>query len=253
LSDEAKRAVELGEVLSLLAHDLKNPLAAVLTNLGFVTASLDDTDEAVRADAKEAMVDVQHACESLQRFVANLELIGRAASGRVSLLPYETPLDLGSVVDEVVDRQRESAIGRRLRVRITPRETTVYARGDRDMVLRAAENLVANAIQCAPAGSDVDVAVEAREVASTGGPNIKDARITVYDQGAVIPAELRETIATPSGQVLAKGRPEARYGRGLGLYAAAIAASFTGGRVEYGEHEGKSALSLVLAHHEEDA
>jgi nitrogen-specific signal transduction histidine kinase len=75
----------------------------------------------------------------------------------------------------------------------------------------------------------------------------------VYDDGAVIPAELREVIASPGGQVLAKGRPEARYGRGLGLYAAAIAAGFTGGRVEYGEHQGRSALSLVLPHHEEDA
>jgi signal transduction histidine kinase len=244
--DDARRATELGEVLSLLAHDLKNPLAAVLTNLGFVTASLDDPDPGVRADAKEAMVDVHNACESLQRFVANLELIGRAASGRVSLLPYETPLDLGSVVDEVVDRQREAAVGRRLRMRIRPREGTVYVRGDRDMVLRAAENLVANAVQCAPAGSDVDVAVEAV-------PEKKEGRIVVYDDGAVIPADLRDVVATPGGQVLSKGRPEARYGRGLGLYAAAIAASFTGGRVEYGGDAGRSALSLVLPRHQEDA
>ena len=244
MSDDAKRSAELGEILTLLAHDLKNPLAAVLTNLGFVSTSLDDPDPAMRADAKEALIDVRHACDSLQRFVVNLELIGRAATGRVSLLPYEAPLDLGSVVDEVVDRQREAAAGRSLRVNIRPRRTTVYARGDRDMVLRAAENLVANAVQCAPSGSEVEVAVEDAGLA---------ARIVVYDDGAVIPLELRDVVATPAGQVLAKGRPEARYGRGLGLYAAALAAGFTGGRVEYGEHEGRSALSLVLPRHEEDA
>ena len=244
MPEDARRTAELGEVLSLLAHDLKNPLAAVLTNLGFVTASLDDPDEAVRADAKEAMIDVRHACESLQRFVANLELIGREASGRMSLPPDESPLDLGSVVDEVVDRQRDAALGRRLRVRIRPRQVTVYARGDRDMVLRAAENLLANSIQCAPSGSEIEVAVETAPCAQ--------ARITVLDDGAVIPPELRAVISTPGGQVLAKGRPEARYGRGLGLYAAAIAASAGGGRVEYGDREGRSALSLILQHHVED-
>ena len=245
MADDAKRTVELGEVMALLAHDLKNPLAAVLTNLGFVTASLDDPDDAVRADAKEAMVDVRHACESLQRFVANLELIGREASGRVSLPPDDAPLDLGSVVDEIVDRQGEPAAGRRLRVHIRARPVTVYARADRDMVLRAAENLLANAIQCAPSGSEIEVVVDTAARSQ--------ARITVLDDGVVIPMELRTMVPTAAGQVLAKGRPEARYGRGLGLYAASIAASLAGGRVEYGEHEGRSALSLYLPHHQEDA
>jgi signal transduction histidine kinase len=236
MADSRKSESELGEALVLLTHDLKNPLAAVLTNLGFVAGSLEDDD------AREALVDAKLACESLQRLIANLELVARETAGRVSLLPIDpTPLDLASIVDDVVLRQREQANGRRLRIDWEGGKP-VYARAERDLVLRAVENLVANAIQCAPAGSAIGI-----DVSASGA----ETRITIRDSGPVVPASLREGLLTPGGQAASKGRPEARYGRGLGLFAADIAARAGGGRIEMGGDGGRSALAIVLPRHEE--
>ena len=249
MGDEHDRR-ELGEVLALLAHDLKNPLAAVLTNLGFVGGVLDDlagegeTDRAV-SDAREAIVDARLASEALQRFISNLELLARDASGRVSLIPAEaTPLDLHGVVDEAIGRQAESARGRRVRLEARVRTTPCHARAERDQVLRAMENLLADAVQHAPSGSEVVVDVGL-------GPGAREASITVLDRGPIVPPELRAQVLELGGQLLAKGRPELRYGRGLALLAARLAATVAGGRIEVGEAEGRSALSLVLPRHVE--
>ena len=62
---------DIAETLSLLAHDLKNPLAAVLTNLGFVSGFVDALDASEPPDphelndAREAMIDVRLVCEAL--------------------------------------------------------------------------------------------------------------------------------------------------------------------------------------------
>lgn len=243
MSDDVRR--ELGEVLALLSHDLKNPLAAVLTNLGFVASALDDPSAV--EDAKEAVVDARLACESMQRFVGNLELLARDSVGRSSLPPYDTtPLDVHALVEDVVDRQREAAAGRRLLVTVKTREPRTYARADRDLSLRALENLVANAVQCAPTGSEIELVVQARL------GDAREAEVVVRDDGLIVPADLRETVSTPIGQVLSKGRQDARYSRGLGLYAAFVAARAAGGRVEIGEDEGRSALRLILPCHEDD-
>ena len=238
---------QLGELLVLLAHDLKNPLAAVLTNLGFVAGVLRDLeaeqDAASLDDSREAIVDAKLACESMQRFVSNLELVAREATGRVSLAPTDpTPLDLVGLVDEVVGRQRETANGRRLRL-IVRAEQRVYARADRELVLRAADNVLADAVQHAPAGSEVTIEVRAASDA--------EARIEVRDGGPIVPPALRAVATTSAGQSLAKGRPELRYGRGIALHAASLAASASGGRLEVGEADGRSAMGIVVPLHRE--
>ena len=240
MSDERR---ELGEMLVLLAHDLKNPLAAVLTNLGFVTSVLRDFDDDALTDSREALVDARMACESMQRFCSNLELLAREATGRVSLAPMDpTPLDLVSIVDEAVIKQNEAAQGRRLRFTVNAPERT-YARADRELVLRATDNLLSDAVQHAPSGTEITVDVSAQ--------GETEAAIVVRDAGPIVPANMRAQVATPTGQSLAKGRPDLRYGRGLALYAASLAAIAAGGRVEIGEADGRSAMSLVVPLHRE--
>jgi signal transduction histidine kinase len=224
--------------LVLLAHDLKNPLAAVMTNLGFVRGFVESLEEGSPpgpdlADAREAVGDVALACEALQRFVGNLELVARdlGAKGRDVEAP---PLDLAAIADEVVERQRASAESRNLTLVATG---TGWAVGDRDLVVRAVENLVANAIQYAPARTKVTIEIEAGE---------KEACIAVVDHGTSIPEPMRDDALTRGGQARAKGRTEARYGRGLGLHAAAIAARAAGGTLRVGTRAGQSTLTLAL-------
>ncbi len=230
---------EIAETLSLLAHDLKNPLAAILTNLGFVRTFVNELDpsnppsDAELTDAREAMLDAHLACEALQRFVANLEVVARDLGGaRKAELQ---PLDLLALADEIVARHENAAASRRLELVV---EGSGWARGDRDQIVRALDNVVANAMQHAPAGTPVTVEITARG---------SDVVVTVLDKGVAVPVELRNEAVTRAGQSTAKANPAARYGRGLALYAAATAARSGGGRLELGERGGRSAIAIALA------
>ncbi|MGZ3422599.1 MAG: sensor histidine kinase [Polyangiales bacterium] len=229
---------EVAEALVLLAHDLKNPLAAVLTNLSFVRGFIESLDDANAlaselTDAREAVSDAALACESLQRFVSNLELVARDLGAKAREIEAP-PLDLAAIADEVVGRQRASAESRNLTLSAAG---SAWARGDRDLVVRAVDNLVANAVQHAPARTQVVLEIDSTD---------KEARITVLDQGIAVPAPMRDDATTRAGQARAKGRPEARYGRGLGLHAAAIAARAAGGSLVLGSRDDRSSLTLAL-------
>lgn len=234
---------DMAETLSLLAHDLKNPLAAVLTNLGFVRGfvdALDPTvppDEAELTDVREAMLDAKLACEALQRFIGNLEVVSRdLGGGRASFPPDAHPLDVLALADEAIARHQLAATARRLELAVV-NEGPCWARGDRDSMLRAADNLIANAVQYAPAGSTILIEVRCTPTEVT---------FTVIDSGVVVPERLRDDAVTREGQSRAKGSAEARYGRGLALYAASTSARIGGARLTVDTRDGKSAIGITL-------
>jgi signal transduction histidine kinase len=236
---------KLGELLVMLAHDLKNPLAAVVTNLGFVDSALRELG--APEDTGEALADARLACDSLQRILGNLELLARDAANVLIAPPgpESTPLDLGSVADEIVRKHEESATTRKLRLAIRLRDSHHHVWADRDLVVRVVDNLVADAVQHAPLGSEVLVEI------GRFPSDPKLVEVAVLDAGPIVPAPMRQEILSPAGQVGSKGLPEGRYGRGLAIYAAALAAGAAGGRMEISERAGKSALSLVLPEHDE--
>lgn len=233
----------IAEVLSLLAHDLKNPLAATVTNLGYVDgfvrslAKSEPSDEEV-SEVREAMLDAKLACEVLQRFVSNLEVLSRDLAHVPGGEP--APIDLHAIADEIVSRHVAAAEARRVHIEV--RGDACWARADRDPLLRAADNALANALQHAPAGSKVIVDVGTRD---------GECALSFVDRGQVVPPALRDEALSRDGQARLKGRAEGRYGRGLGLYAAAVAARRAGGRVELGERDGLSVIAVVLPRFED--
>lgn len=233
MSDSREQLVAaLPELLALLAHDLKNPLAAVLANLSFLQSSLSHD-----ADMHDAIVDARLASEVLQRLVGNLELIGRelgdATAGRRMV-----DFPLRALADEVCGHEREQAEGRHLFLVVhEPPGLRISARADRDRALRALGNLVSNAVQHAPAGSEITI-----ECARLDGA----CEIVVADDGPIVPAALREVVVSAAGQGSSKSRSDGRYGRGLALMVAAVAARHAGGAFAIEQRGGRSALVLRL-------
>jgi K+-sensing histidine kinase KdpD len=230
---------ELGELLGLLSHDLKNPLAAVLTNVGFVGSSLGDE---ASDDVREAIADARQACASLQRMIGNLEALARDMGSRPPPSLELPPLDLALLVDEAVARHREPAAARRVRITLDA-GTSLHARGEREAVLRALDNLLANAVQYAPARSEVQVRQRLEG---------ERALVEVVDGGPRVPRAERRAVLTAEGQARAKGRPEARYGRGLTLYVASLSVAPLDGRIEVDSDGDRSVLRLSLAAHRND-
>jgi signal transduction histidine kinase len=202
-------SVTFGELLGLLAHDLRNPLSALHSNLGFLTSIVrDDTD------AVEAVSDGLVSCEGLAHIIDNIDLLGQTMRGAQH--GEGTRIDVGMLVAEVVAAARPMAESHNVSVVVAPMSEDAMAEGSRDLLVRALANLLRNSIQHSPGGASVRVSV-VRDAAGVA--------VLLEDTGVSLPDAIRASVFTPQGQIGAKSAPAGRYSRGLGLLSAGLAAS----------------------------
>ena len=207
----------LGVLLGMLAHDLRNPLAAIHSNLGF----LDSFDE-LSEDSVEAVQDGLVSCDGLSHIIDNIELLGNRLKG-----PPRPPRDevrLSEVVQQAIEQCGAAAKSHETTISLDPEaaESGVTVVSARDDLRRCISNLVRNGIQMSRPGDGVRLsfAEEGDHVA-----------IWIEDDGASPDVRIRERIFTAQGQSEAKDASTGRYSRGLGLLCARIAADGAGAEV----------------------
>ena len=201
--------VTLGQLIGLLAHDLRNPLSALHSNVGFLDSVVESADD----DVREALQDARVSCDGLMYIIDNLELLGRALSESPDI--PTTPLELMPVLEDVIAQHHSLAVSHGVALRLEPTPTAGCVLSNRDMLGRAAGNLVRNAIQHGLPGGSVDVLVRHE-------PRLWVVR--VEDAGPPLCPELMERAFEPDAQVELKSATGGRYSRGLGLFAARLAA-----------------------------
>ncbi|QEH38456.1 Sensor protein CpxA [Aquisphaera giovannonii] len=109
-------------------------------------------------------------------------------------------------------------------------------RGDPELLRRAFENVIRNAIRHAPEGSDVEVSLE---------PCGQGAKVIVRDFGSGVPAEALPSLFEPFFRVEGDRSRESG-GVGLGLAIARRAVAIHGGRIEARNAEPGLAVEMVL-------
>lgn len=204
---------QLRELLHLMSHDLRNPLAAIVTNLEFAKRLL--TRLSVDPDLAESVEDSVTACDVLRRIVANFDVIVKGRELAVTL--QET--DIGAVVKDVARRCGDRAKQGGLEVTISGADDKLSTMLDRSLFSLAIENLLSNSLQHAPRGSTVRMTV------AKSGDN---AVLSIADDGSAVPEELRAIALGPEGHTPSGRTDGSRYGRGLGLLAARAAAQACG-------------------------
>lgn len=204
-------------LLGLLAHDLRNPLSALQSNVNYVGGAAAGADP----DVREAIDDAVLSCESLGHVVENMELLAHGISDTQPRPPE--PVELVPVVEEVValHQGQASSHGARLALRPSPARS-VRALAHRDPLRRALGNLLRNAIQYCPNGT---VTVSLNDEGDRVG-------VVVADTGPGLDPSLCELAFAAAGQLTVKSAPGGRYGRGLGLYCARVAATLAGATVD---------------------
>lgn len=224
----------IADLLAMVAHDLRNPLSALGSNVAFIGSLLDAAD----ADAQEALRDSLVSCEGLLHIIDNIDLLSYVLLGDRTLA--RAPLVLSPLVTEVVKKAKAMAAshGVELELEIEPGAAKAQAVAHRDMLGRVLSNVVRNAIQHGAGQTPVRVCL------AVDG---EDAVISVVDPGPPLAPELGDQAFTASGQLVAKGLAAGRYSRGLGLYAARIAADATGARLGAGAaSDGRSEIKVSL-------
>lgn len=166
------------EFLATLAHELRNPLAPIVSGLELLRTG--DDDPALRARVHE-ILDRQTA--HLVRLIDDLLDVSRITRGKVELRLRD--VELAAVVASALEASRPllDEAGHELRVELP--EETVPLRADPTRLAQVFSNLLNNAAKYTPPGGRVEL------VAERDGDTV-EVRIT--DNGAGLDATLRERL-----------------------------------------------------------
>ncbi len=217
------------QLLQDVSHELRSPLA----RLTFEAEMVRNT-----ADRDAAATRLRREIERLSELVGTLIDMARAEGepGEVEMeVLCLNDLLLVTAEDSEVEAQ---AAGCSIDVK-APLETSL--RGNAELLRRAIENVVRNAIRYAPPGSTVEVRL-AHEADC--------ARITVRDYGPGIPEKLRERIFDPFFRADAS-RDERTGGLGLGLAIAQRAVRVHHGDITATNASPGALLTITLPLHPE--
>lgn len=204
---EHQRSREL--LASMVVHDLRSPLSAVI--------SLASTIDAGDDGSREALDDLLTEAERMRHMLTDVLDVCLEEVGELRLRPVR--LELRELVERVARRFRRQAGLRGQSLLLELPGDPIPLTADLHLVERVVVNLVGNALDHGPPGRAVTVAARAE-----GGR----ARIEVRDEGAPIPEEARERIFQPFQRLDAAAF---RRGHGLGLAFCRLATAAHGGSV----------------------
>lgn len=217
MGEQAIDMLVVGQLLSLLAHDLRNPLSALHSNMAFLSSVIERPDP----DVSDALTDGLVSCDGLNHIIDNIDLLGQAL--RKGSVPPRSALAAGQLIEETLKRCQRMAASHGVSLHYEPTSVAgSEVTGVRDLLSRALANLIHNCVQHSSPQAMVFVSARRTE---------EGIEFVVADRAHAVAAENTQQLFSAAGQVAAKSSAGGRYSRGLGLYSAHLAASAAGAAV----------------------
>jgi two-component system sensor kinase FixL len=200
---EATALARLGEMAAVIAHEVKNPLAAVRGAVQVIGSRLPaaSSDGAI---IKEVIARI----DGLNDLIQDLLVFSRPPA------PKPARVDLRSIVGSVTTFLKRDPAFQDLEVAVEGE--VPYARADPNLITIALQNLLINAAQAQQGRGTIRVTLQAE-----AGAN----RIVIADSGPGIPAEIRAELFRPFKTTKARGT-------GLGMATAKRLLESQGGTIE---------------------
>lgn len=206
------------EFLSVLGHELRNPLSAIVYGLAALEGYVGERPDLVAA--RGTLARLGHQAEVLRRLVDDLLDVSRIARGELRL--SRAPTDLASVVRSSVSAAAPLLEARRQTPLVTLPDGPVWVDGDEHRLEQVVNNLLHNATKFSPPGGRIWLTVEP---AGEG-----EVSLLVRDEGVGIEAERLAGVF--DGAPSSDERAARQRGLGLGLALVRRLVELHGGRVE---------------------
>ncbi len=169
------RVTTLGEVTASFAHELNQPLAAILNNanacLGLLPSGRADLDE-----VRDALADIVTDADRASAIIERVRGLAKRSS------PEQVPLQLVDVVADIVALAAAESVARRVAIRTDIPTDLPVVLGDRVQLQQVLLNLVVNGMDAMSTVDEPERKLEIR-----GRPDTQDgspaARISVQDRG----------------------------------------------------------------------
>jgi len=206
-SPELTRWIAAQADLSLmLVHDLRNPLAVVLANLGYLAEALSQADP----DLQESVSEVRHAATVLERIIGNMAVTARLEPARARSPRERDPLEslsLANAVIEGADRWSGPLSTASIELAIRAGADDGNILGSPLLLRTLVDNVFGNVLQHAPRKGRAEVQVRA---------TANRVELRVRDDGPRFRSTGEDFHRL--GPLAEGGLLAARYGRGHGLY-----------------------------------
>jgi signal transduction histidine kinase/tetratricopeptide (TPR) repeat protein len=158
---DAKRKSEL---MSILAHEIRNPLAGIL---GYSEMG-SDPENGPDTDYRELLGRIRHDAERLRRLVDNVLELARHESDNVDW--SMGAVDLGALAHDVAQNYHPVCEKKRIALVVDADDAAGAAIGNPDRLAQVLSNLIGNAVKFTPQGGTITVHVR-REAVRVKDPN----------------------------------------------------------------------------------
>jgi signal transduction histidine kinase len=215
----ADRLAAISRISGGVAHEVKNPLNAILLHV-----------EVARTKLSRGERDVAAEMEIISREILRLDRVVR------TFLDFSRPVELKlanipvhELVGEIVDLAKPQAAAANIQIMVRQEAEGIDVRVDRDLMKQAVLNVVVNAMQAMPQGGEL------RFESSVAGDMVE---IRVADTGPGIPPELREKIFRLYFSTKNKGS-------GIGLAMTFRIVQLHDGTIDFTSEPGKGTTFLI--------
>jgi len=229
-SDKARR-----QLLADVSHELTTPITAMRGYLETLTMPEIALDEATRA---RYLAVISDETSRLERIIGDLLDLARLEGGGGALTVDEVPV--AQLFDRVAARHEHASRTANVAIATTIAAGAEHVRGDGARLEQALQNLAANAMRYAPAGSTLRLS--ARPAEGAGG----SVAIAVEDEGSGIAPEHLPYVFDRFYKADASRSAGESDGSGLGLSIVKAIVERHGGRITASSVPGRTSFEIVL-------
>ena len=214
------------KMYSVIAHDLRSPMASIRMVLNLVVASA--SPETVGQELYTLLDQANRESEEVHDLLDNLLKWTKSQTGRLTVVKQD--LDLNDIIPGVVEIFEAIAYTKRIKLDLQKTEAPLVVNADNDMLKTVVRNFLSNAIKFSPEDSSIEI------IMATEG---EMAKVSVRDHGVGIAADRIGSIFHKGETTYGTGGEE---GSGLGLQLCQDFARKNGGdcTVESVEGEGST-------------
>jgi signal transduction histidine kinase len=199
------------EMLGMVAHDLRNPLAAIVSRVELIAALVARADAAPDAKVADACHAIVRSADRMEKMIADLLASARNEARTIALTSGE--IDLADPVRAAIGLNHAAAQKKRLRI-VERLEQGPVVRADEDRLIEAIDNLLSNAVKYSAPDGTITVATRFDDGAGL-------ALVSIEDQGQGLSAEDLAQAFQPFRTLSAKPTGgEASTGLGLAIVKA---------------------------------
>ncbi len=212
-----EKLAAVGTLAGGVAHDLRNPLAAIKSAAYLLDMVLEGSDP----DVKKTLQIINDEVVASDRIISDLLDFARPKP------PVRKRLDLRKLVNGAISRIQ---IPEKIQVNVHPfEEGIVFA--DPDQIISVFSSIIQNSLQSMPSGGTLDIGFRKLD-------QPKGIEISIEDTGGGIPDEITEKIFDPLFTTKTNGT-------GLGLSLAKTLMEMHGGVIEVKSEEGRGTIFVL--------